>query len=395
MVRTTIAWEDMPEEAFEELPEGLCTLEFFRASEFVNRLVDSAVVDVLERLGVSRSRIDQLLAPSADKHADELANVAQEVGVILERTGCFRWLFDWLGDERRVLGDLGSEFGGDGTVHSVVEFGALSSAAVGEVPPLAASVELIALAAAHYPAFLRGERDGETILFAADAFPMWERYFSNDHEINHALNLLGAHVVERIVDGDDLEVLEVGGGLGSAAELLLRRIEGRIKRYWFTDAHPGFLRRGRDLLTERFPDQSFQYALVDINRRFADQRVEQRFDLVYGVNVLHLALDLSAALRNIREVLAEHGIAVFVEGVRPHPNGPVAAEFVFQLLAQFRDVTLDAETRPNAGFLASDYWCKALESAGFVDVEFIPDPARALAAYPNLAMGAFSGRMPL
>ena len=394
-MRTTISWENIPEEPFEQLPNGLCTYDFFRAWEFVNRLVDSAVVDVLERLGVGRDRIDQLLTLSDEDSATAVANVAREVGVASELNGCFLWLFDWLRDERRVLGDLGSEFGGDGTVHSIVEFGALASAAVREVPPLAPSVELIALAAAQYPEFLKGERDGKAILFAADSFPMWERYFSNDHEINHALNLLGAHVAERLVDGDNLEVLEIGGGLGSAAELLLRRLGGQVKHYWFTDVHPGFLRRGRELLTERFPDQTFHCALVDINRRFGDQRVDQRFDLVYGVNVLHLALDLPAALSNVKDVVAEDGVAVFVEGMRPHSKTPIATEFVFQLLAEFRNVTLDAATRPNAGFLTAQYWCRALERAGFVDVEFIPDPDPAIAAYPNLAMGAFFGRMPL
>ena len=52
-------------------------------------------------------------------------------------------------------------------------------------------------------------------------------------------------------------ILELGGGLGSAALTLLERLErgGRLKdveRYDFTELVPAFLRRGQRALAERF-----------------------------------------------------------------------------------------------------------------------------------------------
>jgi SAM-dependent methyltransferase len=345
---------------------------------------------VLESLGLERQAIVELaLESDRERRCEGVHAEAQRLEVPEDRQSVFAWLYEWLGDEGRSV-DPDTELIG----MNLDELPGLLEACervLESDESLAPALEMIQLAEKGYVEFLRGELDGDRLLFQPGTLDLWERYFSNGHRVTRDVNLTGSLAFERALGGrDEVAVLEIGGGLGSAGEMVIERNASRIGRYLFTDVVPGFLRRGAGHLEDRFPDVDLASGLVDINRSFDVQRLERgSFDVIHAVNVMHLAVDLADSLRRLRDLLRPEGHLVIVEGVRPTLERPIAAEFIFQLMPQFRSVTLDPDTRPRAGFLDVEHWCKALVAGGFDHVDTFPDLARAQAAYPNYYMGAF------
>src|SRR5262249_40005287 len=191
-------------------------------------------------------------------------------------------------------------------------------------------------AAQDYPTFLRGERTGEEILFSPARLRLWVEFFSNDNPLYAVNNLVGAVAAEEALPPGSPMILELGGGLGSAAAALLQRLRaaGRwadLAAYQFTEIVPTFLRRGQQGLQTRFPDAPFlRVASLDMTLPFQDQGVRpESLSLVYAVNTLHVARDLDFTLREIFSVLAPGRRLVISECVRPAPAQTIHVEFIF------------------------------------------------------------------
>lgn len=393
-MRAVVRYENVPRDAFKGFPDELTGTAAFRANELVNFLTEVAAVNVLESLGIDRESIvavtEQLMAESDPLACRQLVDsFAGPAGVAPERLEVFEWLFEWLSDRERSIDPGGGLV--DEPLETLPGLVEAYERVTGEDATLKPSADMIGLATRGYVAFLRAEAEGDKLLFQPGTLELWDAYFANSHRVTRELNLLGCLAFERALAGrDGLDVLELGGGLGGAAEMLLGRLGGRIGRYHFTDVVPGFLRRGADRLEEQFSEVSLSTGMVDINRPFGDQCLEKEsFDAIYAVNVLHLAVELVDALERLRELLRPRGRLVLVEGVRAALHRPIAAEFVFQLLPQFRAVKVDPETRCRAGFLDDRHWRKSISVAGFASVESVPEMSEAVEAYPNHYMAAF------
>jgi SAM-dependent methyltransferase len=263
-------------------------------------------------------------------------------------------------------------------------------------PSALASYRMADLAAASYPAVLRGTASGEETLFAPDRIGAWFEYFSNDNLIYAISNRIGAFATERALHGDGGPVLELGGGLGSGTAAFLERFTetGRlaaVRSYRFTEIAPSFLRRGQRRLAGRFPGVPLSFGRLDMDRPFGEAGVgDGAFALVYGVNTLHVARDLEFTLAEVRRALAPGGALVLSECVRPFPGRPVYIEFLFNLLEAFRAPRLVEPWRPNGGFLTPEHWTAALEACGFRDVMVYPDIARIREVCPAFVVAAIA-----
>jgi SAM-dependent methyltransferase len=253
----------------------------------------------------------------------------------------------------------------------------------------------------HVPAFLRGEKTGEEILFAPSRLPLWFDYFSNDNLLYQINNRLGAEAVVRALPATRRStVLEIGGGSGSAALALGERLArdgalSRIERYVFTEIVPTFLRRAERSIRARFPELAIEFGKLDMNADFAGQAVApESADVVYAVNTVHIARDLAVTLGRIRETLKPGGVVVFSECVRPFAGQPIYVEFVFNFLENFTGVALDPATRPNHGFLTPGNWRSALQAAGFEKPEILPDVEELARHYDAFFVAAVSARRP-
>ena len=258
----------------------------------------------------------------------------------------------------------------------------------------APALALLDEAAAIYPRVARGETSGERALFLRAR--LWADYFDNANGYYGLTNRVAARAAAaRLPPGG--RVLEIGAGLGSATSALLDEaaVPGRLGAYRVTEPVPFFRRRAERSLAAAHPGVPLVFGELDVNQPWAAQGVPaQGCDLVWGVNVMHLARDLDGALREARTALAPGGTLVLGEGLRPGSEIPVAAELPFQLLESLADVETHPETRPTAGFLTAEIWLAALRRAGFEDVVLVPDAIRLRALVPAFLAAAVVGRRP-
>ena len=254
---------------------------------------------------------------------------------------------------------------------------------------------IAALAAQQYPAVLRGAVTGEQALFGPEGISVWVKYFSNTNPLYAVSNQVGAIAAETVFP-DGGAILELGGGLGSAAQSLLEQLQrsGRaVSRYRFTEISPLFLKRAERVLARWRVEFNLELAHLDIDLPFAQAAVQPgAYALVYAVNVLHVAHDLAATLREIRNSLQPGGALVISECVRAFAGRPLPVELVFNLLKSFREPQLEPVWRPNGGFLTPEQWTLALQANGFGNVEIFPDIAAIREDYPSFAVAAITAR---
>jgi SAM-dependent methyltransferase len=265
-------------------------------------------------------------------------------------------------------------------------------------PSYAPAFALVDEAAAIYPRVARGETTGERALF--QKVGLWSAYFSNENGYYALNNQVAARVAAARFPSGGGAILEVGAGLGSATAMLLgvlreRGTLGLLTSYQVTEPVVFFRRRAQRSLEGVHSGLPLAFSALDINQPWAAQGVAPGSQqMVWGVNVFHLARDLDVTLREAFDALAPGGLVVLGEGLRPFPGRPVGAEFPFQILESFVAVRTDPETRPTHGFLTPEQWQNALARAGFAAVEIVPDAIRLREVYPGLLTAAVCGRRP-
>jgi SAM-dependent methyltransferase len=266
------------------------------------------------------------------------------------------------------------------------------------IPAARPAYEVLSLCAGALPAVLRGEVRGEEALFSASTLGLWFEYFSNANPHYGPNNALAGVAAARATR-HGTSVLEFGGGGGSAAEAILRALSDAGKppaRYVFTELQPAFLRRGTRAAWSSAPEGcELSAAKFDINLDPAEQGLEPAsFDLVFGVNTLHLAHDLLGTLENLRVLLGPRGALVVGELVRPTPDAPVHLELPFTLLQEYRNAQPIPGIRSRPGFMSARGWVRALESAGFSQITVLPAQIeRCAEVYPGFYSGAITARV--
>ncbi len=372
---------------------SLFTPEFILCCEHFDRFTTDMVLRLVHRLG-----LEEPLARGAT-----VKGVAAEKGYAPRAEIPLSWFFRKLAAE----GYLSAEGTGEETVYRTgaslppgdPDRAEAASRAVdpGSLPPFAVVRAMVE----HVPAFLRGEKTGEEILFSPARLPLWFEYFSNENLLYQINNRLGAEAVARALPrGGAATVVEIGGGSGSAALALAERLsrEARLPqvgRYVFSEIVPTFLRRAERAIKSRYPGLPVECVRLDMDRDFEEQGIPPGIaDVVYAVNTVHIARDLNATLTRIRETLKPGGAAVFSECVRPFEGQPIYVEFVFNFLENFTGVATDAATRPNHGFLTPGNWRSAFEKAGFEAPEILPDVEELARHYDAFFVAAVTARKP-
>ncbi len=360
-----------------------------RCCELVERYVLGLTIELVRSLGVSALLREPRTVTAVAAAGRFVAAFHAPLRWLLERLVLAGLIArDGAGDPRYVLREPLPPTDVDAIKHGVL-------ASDGSY---ASVLALLDEAAAIYPRVARGEITGERALFQKVA--LWAAYFNNDNAYYALTNHVAAPAAAAHLGGEAGAVLEVGAGLGSATELLLgllraRGAIARVTAYHVTEPVAFFRRRAERTLHATYPEVPLRFGALDINRPWRDQGVEPgHFQLVWGVNVFHLARSLQAALGEAFIALAPGGRLVIGEGMRPFRGQPVGAEFPFQLLESFTAVETDPETRATPGFLTAEEWLGALGRAGFASVELVPDVIRMRALYPGFFAAAICGLRP-
>jgi SAM-dependent methyltransferase len=266
-------------------------------------------------------------------------------------------------------------------------------------PGNAATLNLLDHAASLYPAVASGRQSGDHNLLGPQGVPLWLNYFHNDNSTYAVNNWVGAVLAaDHLSTRRGLRILEVGAGPGSASEILLRLLAERdllpqIERYLITEPNAFFRRCSQRKLAGQYPNLALEWASLDLDLPWNAQGITSgEFDLVYGVNVMHISKNLLFSLNEARSALAHGGWLVIGECVRPYDNQPIYPELMFQILDSFTNVQTDPEVRPNPGFLTADQWRRAFSRVGFKRAGVAPDIDRIREIYPHFFTGAICGQ---
>lgn len=371
-------------------PAGLFTVELHRGAELADRYALAHGRLLLESLGI----------------APELAEPSSAAEIAARRGFAPRFLpaLEGLLERAAAAGDLTRESAGRYRRTAPLAGPSLAEwrdVAAAIDPRHLATLDLLDAAAAVYPGAAAGSVDAEAAMFAPANVALWARYFDNDNSIYAVNNRLAAiAAAARLPPAGSLRVLEVGAGFGSGSLALAEEMATcgsleRVKFYLLTEPSPFFRRRAERTLRAVRPELPLTAAALDIDGDWNLQGAEQgSFDLVYAVNVLHVAQRLEASLAEAWRALRPGGWLVLGECLRPLPDQPLWPEFIFALLDSFNSVHLDATARPRAGFLTPEQWRAAVSGAGFTELSIEPDIERVRAHYRRFLAGAICARRP-
>ena len=372
-------------------PASLFSERLYRSIELMERYSIDLTIDLLARLNV----IDQL---------DEWRS-PRKLCQALSYQPRFSSALDWLLKRLLETGWLEARTDGGTRAYRLrhalwqPQLAHLRAIALAIDSANAPTLDLLDRAANLYPAIARGEQNAEQGLLEPQAISLWLNYFQNENLTYAVNNWVGAVLAaERLSTRTKLRILEVGAGAGSASEILLRWFDERgllphIERYLITEPNAFFRRRGERKLATQYRDLPLEWGTLDINSAWDGQGVNGgEFDLVYGVNVLHVSKELLFSLNEARGALADNGWLVIGECVRPYFDQPIYPELIFQILDSFSDVDTDPEIRPNPGFLTADHWRRAFTRAGFERIEVAPQIDRIREMYSHFFTAAICGR---
>jgi SAM-dependent methyltransferase len=369
-------------------PRALFSDRLYRSIELLERYSIDLAIEILAQLGVTEHLVrpaspEELCAelsfvPRFSRVLDWLLRRLIETKIVSARDDeIYSFAFDPWKPELSRLRKIGLEID------------------LGNAPTL----DLLDKAASLYPAIAKAELTGERALFGAEGIPLWLHYFSNEnltYAINNSVAAIAA--ANHLRDHPRLRILELGAGAGSGTEMLLHYCDqagliGKIEYYLITEPNAFFLRRGQRELSQRYPALPLEWRSLDMDIDWQDQKVAPgQFDLVFGVNVLHVAKDLLFSLTEARETLARGGWLVIGECARPFPNQPIYVELIFQLLETFTNVITELEFRPNSGFLTPEQWRSAFTRAGFNRTAVMPEIESIRSFYRHFFTAAICGQ---
>jgi SAM-dependent methyltransferase len=301
------------------------------------------------------------------------------------------WILRFL-VEKDLLLQEGERFRLEGTPS--LDLQELREIAEREAPGHLPNLDLLDAVRSHVRPFFTDGKSGEACLFDLAVFPLWLDYFRNENILYRSNNLFALTALRRALK-PGMRILELGGGVGSFAQLLSQMSAGtgelaNISEYRFTDIAPTFLRRAQRGLRDAAPGIPFTFGSLDINRPLDEQGLAgATFDAIVGINVLHVAKDLPATLRLLKNHLAPEGKLILGECIKPDLAKPIYLEFFFQFMSSFTEVKTDPILRPTHGFLTPETWIRILEQTGFTSVQDIPNLRRLLQRFPAFYVGAF------
>ena len=374
-----------------DYPPSIFSEQLYQSIELMERYSIELAAGLLDQLALG----DPLRQWSSPEELCRLLCFQQQfrfaIGWILQRlieTGCIEERTD--ADTRRYRLRETPKLTG---------IGRLRAAGINIDPANEATLDLLDHAASLYPAVAQGKQNGEQGMFDSCGIALWLNYFSNANLTYAVNNWIGAvAAAERLSSRSRLRILELGAGAGSGTEVLLRCLDERellprIERYVATEPNAFFRRRAQRELAKLYPSVAMEWAPLDVNSPWKKQETAiGEFDLIYAVNVFHVARDLSFSLNEARSALANDGWLVIGECLRPSANQPIYPELMFQILESFIAVETDADIRPNPGFLTADQWRRAFARGGIERVEVAPDVESIHEIYPHFFTGAICGQ---
>jgi len=230
--------------------------------------------------------------------------------------------------------------------------------------------------------FLMGRKNGRDILISNNTVSaLWNDYFNNNFYGYSTLNYCTAYGMTKwFSQTEGKSMLEVGSGTCGATIKVFQMLRDNnlldsMDSIVLSDIVPSLLDLGsRNISRSITSPPRYEQRLLDISLSLREQGfLKDSIDIVYGVNVFHVANDLSFSLREVYDHLNKNGLLILTETIRPVENRALHHEIIFDLFDNYYNVKLDAIMRPYHGFLTKERWVKYFEMAGFKNIEDISE----------------------
>lgn len=179
---------------------GRFDASFIRSSHRYDEFVLRLALSVFVESGLAAALREPATAAEATARAGlETQRARAPVGWILRRLQARGLL-------RRAGRGEDARFSAEGPLPAL-DPAPLRDAQRGDDPSWLPSYVLAETVARDYPAFLRGERTGEDVLFSPARFRLWVEFFSNDNTLYAINNVVGAVAVEQWLPPDRKSVV--------------------------------------------------------------------------------------------------------------------------------------------------------------------------------------------
>lgn len=189
-----------------------------------------------------------------------------------------------------------------------------------EYPELESEISLIARCGENLKPIWQGRVDPLQLIFPANSPNATADFYRHSHSfaaLNKLLALAVADLTRTASITKPCRILEIGAGTGSATYHILPLLKQTPCRYTFTDVSRYFTQQAK----QAFSDYDFlDYRSLDISADLQAQGFEpSSYDIIIASNVLHATSDLELTLLHCRQLLADGGQLILLEGVQATP----------------------------------------------------------------------------
>ncbi|GKZ33156.1 type I Iterative Polyketide synthase (PKS) [Aspergillus brasiliensis] len=240
-----------------------------------------------------------------------------------------------------------------------------------EVSKCSAVGELLRAVGEQVPQILRGQVQPLELMMKDG---LLTRSYEDSITLLASNKALAAYVSSLGEINQELRIVEVGAGTGSATLPILKALSGgettdydsvpNFSCYHYTDISTGFFENARRKLS-RWPQLTYQK--LDIRHHPAEQGFKVgSYDLVIAVNVLHATPDITATVQHVRALL-KPGTGKL--GIVEHTDNNDPTVLPFALLPDWWSVSDEFRQSGEGPLMSQEHWHRLLVSAGFSGVE--------------------------
>ena len=185
---------------------------------------------------------------------------------------------------------------------------------------------------------------------------------------NVYVHVIADYVKNLIKNGEEVRILEVGGGVGKITQQLLNKLiclSDKIE-YWFTDVGKAYVNQAKTVFTSY--SHMMKFCTFDVTKDPTIQEVVGSFDIVLTYNVIHAVPSIMDAVSNLKHCLDDKGILFIIESVKNEmwatlTWGILDGWWVFQ----------DYHIRPHEPMMEPEVWERVLSDVGFSSVLSFPE----------------------